>query len=125
MIPHLPLISPAPTSFFPSPSSAPSFSTAAPSLQAASTGLVPPEPLFNTYSREIAALLSTNPGGGGQEELVRYRQQEAARLLHGQYGREVRGMVEGVRAGQQQGGSYGGLCVSVPLSFPSFFSSRA
>ncbi|GAA5904538.1 hypothetical protein JCM6882_004901 [Rhodosporidiobolus microsporus] len=99
VVSHLPPIVPAPTSFFPSPSAPPS--SAPPSLQASSAGLVPAEPLFETYAREVAALL----GGEGAQE-TRFKQQEAARLLQS---REVRAQVEGVRQGVQSGGNYGAL----------------
>ncbi|GAA5844746.1 hypothetical protein JCM11251_002267 [Rhodosporidiobolus azoricus] len=122
VIPHLPLVSSAPTSFFPAhPSPATSSSgssSAVPSLHPASAGLVPNEPLFDTYAQEIAALLENRTGQAGQEEML-YRQQEAVRLLQN---REVREVVEGVRQGLQHGGSYGGL---PPLRPPHAFTLSA
>ncbi|GJN94290.1 hypothetical protein Rhopal_007364-T1 [Rhodotorula paludigena] len=51
VVSHLPPILPAPPSFFPSLSTPPT------SLNPAAAGLVPSDPLFDQYSREISALL--------------------------------------------------------------------
>ncbi|GAA5994954.1 hypothetical protein JCM5350_007201 [Sporobolomyces pararoseus] len=87
VISHLPPLAPTPPSFFPAPD--------ATSLQSISTGMLPAEPLFDDYSREISIML----GGGGQSvEEERWRQNELARLS---YAPELRQQM----ASLQQGGS--------------------
>ncbi|GAA5873259.1 hypothetical protein JCM8547_008616 [Rhodosporidiobolus lusitaniae] len=108
VISHLPPLAPAPASFFPPSSTA--------SLQSSNPGLVPLDPLFDQYSREISALMGGNVSGVSQGEVDRYRSQELQRLLRT---REVREQVEGVGQGVQMGGSYGGL---PPLAPPFPYS---
>ncbi|GAA5948648.1 hypothetical protein JCM10213_003568, partial [Rhodosporidiobolus nylandii] len=98
---HLPSPSPLPPSFFPAPGSF--------SLQAAATGILPAEPLFDQYSREIAALIGEqNVEGMRREEVDRYRADEARRLAGAGI---VKNEVQRARQGRQ---NYGSLPPMIP-----------
>ncbi|GAA5871846.1 hypothetical protein JCM16303_000896 [Sporobolomyces ruberrimus] len=99
VISHLPPLAPATPSFFPSPNSL--------SLQPASAGTIPSEPLFDDYAREIAVMLGQNPGGEGSGAMEeRWRQNELARLVNTP---ELRQHM----AAMQQGGSLRVLSLEV------------
>ncbi|GAA5875871.1 hypothetical protein JCM1840_002960 [Sporobolomyces johnsonii] len=110
VVSHLPPLAPAPPSYFPPPHST--------SLQPETAGLVPSEPLFDDYSREIALLLGWTSADPVEEA---WRRQELAGVAGG---REVREEI-----GEMQGGmGYGNLPplqppfpynTSSPLPLPS------
>ncbi|GAA6021361.1 hypothetical protein JCM10207_002022 [Rhodosporidiobolus poonsookiae] len=107
VIQHLPPVAPVHPSFLPAVPSAPSSHT---------SGLIPAEPLFDNYAREMAAFAG---GRSDDPRTDRWRQEQLARVLGS---REVRDEVKRVMMGLQAGGNYGGL---PPLQPPYPFSTSA
>ncbi|GAA5903419.1 hypothetical protein JCM8208_001915 [Rhodotorula glutinis] len=93
VVSHLPPILPSPPSFFPSPS----LNSLPTSLHPAATSLVPSDPLFDQYSREIATLLAPQRG----DRAADLWRDEQVRGLLGLA--EMQQQLMGVRSGDNMG----------------------
>ncbi|GAA5958783.1 hypothetical protein JCM21900_004761 [Sporobolomyces salmonicolor] len=107
VVSHLSPLALAPPSYFPPPHST--------SLQPETAGLVPSEPLFDNYSREIALLLGGTSADPAEEA---WRRQELARVAGGREVRQQLGEIQG----RMEYGNLPPLQPPLPYNTPSSLS---